>query len=335
MNDPYAVLEVGQDADANTIRRAFRRLARELHPDLNAAADAEERFRALVDAYAQLSDPNTQPSPAQSEPGEASLFQEAARRWAADGQDVLTVAHLDLVTSIVGGRIDVRVRGPVTCAPCQGTGFDREGPAVICWTCSGTGRVTFTNRFGESSGTCLNCGGERSQPTRDCTACSGRGTVNGERTVSVHVPEGTGDGETIVVPGAGGPGGRSGSAGDLLVVVAIARHPVYTRVGLDLRIVVPLSFVEAVTGADIVIPTFEGPLTVRIPHGTQGGTVFRVEARGVRSGAERGDLLVTTHVTVPTDLSTGDISLLERMPDGGASKLRTRLFDAMSDEPSL
>jgi molecular chaperone DnaJ len=264
--------------------------------------------------------------------GEASLFQEAGRRWAANGQDVVAVAHLDLVTSIDGGPVAVTVRGPVSCVPCEGTGFDREGAAVTCWTCEGTGQVTFTNRFGESTGTCLTCGGEKSQPAQRCVACEGRGTVMGERVVSVDIPAGTGDGDTITVAGLGGPSGRGGTPGDLLVVVALDPHPVFSRAGLDLTIVIPVSFAEAVQGAELAIPTFDGPLGIALPAGTQGGTVFAVRGRGVRSGDDVGDLLVTVHITVPTDVSAEVVGRLSELPDGGASELRSMLFDAMDTD---
>jgi molecular chaperone DnaJ len=335
--DPYDVLELSPDASAEAIRRAFRRLARDLHPDLNPDdPGAEVRFRMVVEAYRVLADPRERAEHQRSHPyapppnlGEASLFQEAGRRWATDGQDVLAVAHLDLVTSLQGGVVDVRVSGPVACSHCTGSGFDPAGTVVTCWTCAGTGTVTYTNRFGESTGTCLTCGGEKSQPAEECPVCSGHGTVVGERLVSVDIPEGAGEGDTITVPGAGGPGGKGGDPGDLLVVVAIEPHPVYTRVGLDLRLVAPVSFAEAVMGAEIRLPTFEGPITITVPAGTQGGAVFAVKGRGVRSGDRTGDLMVTVHITVPTGLTAAQQARLAGLPDGGAGELRSELLAAM------
>ena len=335
--DPYAVLELGHDADVETIRRAFRRLARRLHPDLNPEdSEAGARFREVVEAYTLLLDPATRAEHDRSHPyapppqaGEASLFQEAGRRWAADGQDVVAVAHIDLVTSITGGPVPVTVRGPVPCPGCSGSGFDPAGNAVTCWTCDGTGRVTYSNRFGESVGTCLTCGGEKTQPAQRCATCGGRGTVSGERTVTVDIPTGAGDGETVTIPRAGGPSGRGGTPGDLLVVVAVDPHPVYTRSGLDLHIVVPISFREAVLGATMLVPTFQGPLQLTIPAGTQGGSVFAVRGRGVASAGETGDLLVTVHITVPTALGDDQLAHLELLPTGDARQLRDALLASM------
>lgn len=336
--DPYDLLELSPDASAEAIRRAFRRLARHLHPDLNPDdPEAEVRFRMVVEAYRVLADPRERAEHQRSHPyapppdlGEASLFQEAGRRWATDGQDVLAVAHLDLVTSIQGGVVDVRVSGPVACSHCTGSGFDPAGTVVTCWTCAGTGTVTYTNRFGESTGTCLTCGGEKSQPSEECPVCSGHGTVVRERLVSVDIPEGAGEGDTITVPGQGGPGGKGGDPGDLLVVVAIDPHPVYTRSGLDLRVVAPISFQEAVLGADISIPTFDGGVSISIPPGTQGGTVFALRGRGVQAESGSGDLLVAVHIAVPTDLTAAERKRIATLPAEPVEDLRQSLFEAMN-----
>ncbi len=341
IEDPYRVLEVGAEATDAEIRRAFRRLARQLHPDLNPDDDSSAaRFRLVSEAYRVLLDPRERAqadrSGATAMPPDAgataSVFQESGRKWARNGQDVVAVAKIDLVTSIGGGPVQVRVTGPVTCTVCAGSGYDPDGSVVTCWTCDGSGQVTFTNRMGESTGICLTCGGEGRQASQECGACAGHGTVVGERLVDVTLPPAVDEGDMVTVTGAGGPGGRGGRPGDLLVFVTIDPHPVFTRSGLDLRVTIPITFTEAALGATVAVPTFDTPLSVAVPPGTQGGTVLAVEGRGVRTAdGTTGRLLITLNIGVPTDLIEDDRGSLESLTGTFGPDLRSILFGEMQD----
>jgi len=334
--DPHALLEVETDASRAEIRRAFRRLARLHHPDLHPDdPDAPARFRAMSEAYRSLMNARDRTLPPEpTTEGRPSVFQESGRRWARNGQDVVAVAKIDLVRSMAGGPVDVVVTGPVTCSQCAGDGFDPEGPAVVCWECNGSGTVTFANRLGESTGTCLTCGGQGRQATETCPSCDGKGTVIGQRTVTVDLPVAVDDGATVVVPGAGGPGGLGGTPGDLLVFVTIEPHPVYRRDHLDLHIAVPITFTEAAFGADVAIPTFGDPITIRVPAGTQGGTVLAVRGQGVEDDhGQIGDLLITLHITVPIDADPATRTTLESLTGTLAVDLRSHLFEAMDEGP--
>jgi molecular chaperone DnaJ len=331
-DDPYDLLELESDASRSEIRRAFRRLARLHHPDLHPDDPAASaRFRAMSEAYRALMTAREQtPIAEPTIEGRPSVFQESGRRWARNGQDVVTVAKVDLVRSMAGGPVDVRVTGPVTCSHCEGDGFDPEGPAIVCWDCNGSGTVTFANRVAESTGTCLTCGGQGRQATDTCPSCDGKGTVIGERTVTVDLPVAVDDGDTVVVSRAGGPGGLGGTPGDLLVFVTIEPHPVYRRDHLDLHITVPITFTEAVFGTDIAIPTFDDPITIRIPGGTQGGTVLAVKGGGVSDDhGNTGDLLITLHIAVPAEADPSDRDQIESLTGTLATELRSHLFDAM------
>lgn len=325
--DLYALLEVSPDAGDDEIRRAFRRLARRYHPDLNRDRSAPERFRLIAEAYQTLVDPvarygydrehlerRIRPyDAAAAEPGRANLFQEAGRRWQADGRDVLAVVEVDLEHSLAGGPTKVVAEGPVRCRECGGDGYDPAGHTVTCWTCHGTGTVTYTNRFGDSVGICLTCGGQKTQPAGPCRVCAGAGTIDTRRTVLFDLPAGADDGDTITVAGQGGPGGGGGRAGDLLVVVRVRPHLVFTRSGADLSAKVSVTYPQAVFGAEVEVPTIAGSTRMEIPAGTQGGTVFRLAGRGVRHGATAGDLLVTVTVAVPVDPGGEHRRLLERL----------------------
>jgi molecular chaperone DnaJ len=331
---------VGPDASSGEIRRAFRRLARESHPDLKPGdAGAAEQFRLVSEAYRVLSDPTERASADRSmghvsvatapTGGTGSVFQEAGRRWVEDGQDVVAVAHIDMVRSIDGGRVDVTVQGPVACGACMGGGFDPDGPAVVCWTCSGSGTVTFRNRLGESTGVCLTCGGEGRQAKDRCVGCSGKGTVTGTRIVAIDMPVAVDDDDTIMVRGGGGPGGRGGRDGDLYVVVRIDPHPVFERHGLDLLMSLPVSFAEAVLGVAVDIPVFGTDVNVVVPPGTQGGTIIVIPGAGITDAAgTTGSLGVEIQIAVPSEPTTS-LEELERVSVVSGHDRRKELLDRM------
>lgn len=330
-DDLHLQLEIEPDASRAEIRRAFRRLARMYHPDLHPEdPGAAERFRAMSDAYRTMLTESERTATLTPTEGRPSVFQESGRRWARNGQDVVAVAKIDLVRSMAGGPVHVTVTGPVTCTHCQGDGYDPDGVAVTCWDCDGTGTMTFVNRLGESTGTCLTCGGQGRQATEPCPPCEARGTVIDERVVTVDLPVAVDDGDTVVVAGSGGPGGLGGTPGDLLVFVTIVPHPVYARHHLDLQVTVPITFTEAALGATVTVPTFDEPVTIEVPAGTQGGTVLAVESLGVTDDAgNTGNLEITLNIVVPTDAVEADRKSIEALTGTMGAALREQLFEEM------
>ena len=330
--EPHILLEIEQDASRAEIRRAFRRLARLHHPDLHPDdAGAAERFREMSDAYRTLvAEQERFAELGPAEAGRPSVFQESGRRWARNGQDVVAVAKIDLVRSMAGGPVDVTVTGPVNCGHCKGDGYDPDGDAIVCWDCDGSGTMTFTNRMGESTGTCLTCGGQGRQATEPCSECDARGTVIDERVVTVDLPVAIDDGDTVIVPKAGGPGGLGGTPGDLLVFVTIEPHPVYRRNRLDLQIAVPITFTEAALGTTLTVPTFDEQVTIEVPAGTQGGTILAVAGRGVSDNdGKTGNLEITLNIAVPTDAVESDRKKLETLTGTMGTRLREILFEEM------
>lgn len=305
--DPYRIMGLSPDATDDQVRRAFRKLARTLHPDLNPDdPTASERFREVAAAYRLLVSSSERaaydahhvgskvvPPPE----GEPNIFQDSGRKWSRNGEDVLAVADIDFETAVAGGQVPVTVTGPITCGGCGGTGYDRAGSEVVCWTCDGKKTVAYRNRFGESVGTCLTCGGEGTQPSERCALCSGRGTIVGRRMVDVEIEPGVDDGDTMTVAGAGGPGGPGGNPGDLLVVIRVRRHPIFRRIDDDVFVSVPITISEAVAGAVVHVPAPAGPVRLLIPPGTDGGTEFRLAGRGARDG----DLIATVRIILPKD----------------------------------
>jgi molecular chaperone DnaJ len=339
-DNPYALLGVGNDATADEVRRAYRRLARVMHPDVNRDDPrAEARFLEIAEAYRTLVDPELRRrhdrafpthgdrvSKAAAEPtGERTVWQEAGRREAEDGQDVLAVRAVDFDEAVTGGVFDVEVKGPIRCETCDGDGFDPTGRVIVCKSCNGSGSVTYTNRFGESTGMCLTCAGEGMRAAEPCETCRGSGRIAGYRVVAVEIPAGVDSGDTVIAQGQGGPGGRGGRAGDLYVVVEVRPHELFDRQGLDLVLTVPITYSEAVFGTTVSLPTLEGRVRIEIPPGTQGGTVLAVKGRGIAARDETGDLLVRVHVAVPRNPSEVERDLLDQLARHEPTDLRSHL----------
>lgn len=280
--DLYATLGVAPDASKPEITKAYRRLARDLHPDTNADPAAEDRFKAVSIAYDVLRDADRRAAYDQ-----ARRLSTSRPRRRSGGGYTIRVENLDDIS----GSGDARRSGVRTRA--GGSLFDdlfdpaaRTGTARARPRRGADARAELTLPFADAVG----------GTTRTVTA-------PGHGPVVVRIPPGVDDGQTIRVPGKGRPGPGGGPPGDLLVTVHVAQDPVFARQGQDLTVTVPVSYREAVLGADVTVPTIHhGPVTVRIPPGTPGGRVLRVRGRGVPSPGGAGDLLVTIQVEVPTSL---------------------------------
>lgn len=293
--DLYATLGVAPDATPADLTKAYRRLARELHPDTNADPAAEDRFKAVSAAYEVLRDPGTRAAYDQ-----ARQRTRSGARPRPGGGYTIRVDNLDGVDGLAD------LRGFASRAGGRGRSlFDDllgSGP-----------RPGRASRAGPRRG--ADARAELTLPFAEAIAGTTRTlTLPGQRSVAVRLPAGVDDGQTIRVAGKGEPGRGGGPPGDLLVTVHVEPHPIFGRDGHDLTLTVPVSYAEAALGADVTVPTLGGdPVTVRIPPGTPTGRVLRIRGRGVPSAEGAGDLLVTVHVEVPTNLGEHQRALLREL----------------------
>ncbi|THV40917.1 molecular chaperone DnaJ [Glycomyces buryatensis] len=361
--DFYAVLGVPQDASKKEIEKAYRKLARELHPDHNADADAEDRFKGLSEAYSVLHDDKSRAEYDQiqlmksgrggfggmghgganvnfedlfggSSPtgGFTDLFGDLfsrtgggshRRRGAAvRGADLRTHITLDFADAVRGTTTELHMRSPGECHTCHGSGARPGTSPTQCPRCGGTGLVTENQGAFSFAQPCTECEGTGSVVTDPCIDCGGTGAVTEDRVITVRVPTGIADGQTIRLAGRGAPGERGGPAGDLLVRVGVRTHPLFARDGDNVTLRLPVSFPEAATGAKVKVPTLEGPVTLKVAAGTPSGRVLRVKGRGVPG---KGDLLVTVEVEVPTELSEEAKEALEKYAAAAPAADRARL----------
>ena len=341
-HDYYELLGVGRDADENEIKRAFRRKARELHPDVSEAADAEERFREVVEAYEVLSKTETRElydrfghaglagggfRPSQFDFGSLTdlfsaffgddVFGVAGRPRRARGGDVAAEVEIELVDAATGVVRDVPYDVVVPCARCGGDRAEPGTAVTACPGCDGLGRVQQVSRsvFGEfvRSQTCPRCGGDGRLVEHPCEECEGEGRTVERRTLSVEVPAGIHDGQRIRLSGAGHAGSLGGPAGDVYVRVRVRRDERFVREGDDVYSTIDLTITEAALGAARTIDTLDGEVELTFDAGTQPGEIRVLPGRGmpVLQGFGRGDHRVLVNVVVPRHLTDEQRALLE------------------------
>lgn len=332
--DHYAALGVGRNASAEEIRSAYRRLARQYHPDVSAASDAG-RFKEITVAYEILSDPEKRQRYdmfGDSELGEGSgfgiddlfntFFGGARRRERGPvrGADLRLQIELDLEEAVTGVEKTVRVPRQETCGHCNGSGAEPGSKSSTCPTCSGRGEVRQVQQsvFGRfvSVTTCPRCGGSGRAIDRTCTQCRAEGRVQAESEVRVGIPAGIDDGQQIRVGGEGESGMRGGPPGDLYVLVRLREHEHFKRDGDDLIHVLRITPAQAVLGDDLSVPTIDGQhAQVRIPAGAQHGQSVRVRGKGVPRlhASGRGDQLVYLEVSVPRSLTKEERALYQKL----------------------
>lgn len=339
--DYYEILGVDRSAGQDEIKRAYRKLARELHPDANPGdASAEARFKQVAEAYEILSDPakrsrydrfGTTGSGGMGggDPFAASglgdlfdaFFNTGGRSEAGPqrGADLEVVAMLTLDDVVNGVSKEVTVRTAVPCDTCEATGAAPGSQAVRCDQCGGTGQVRQVRQsiLGQmvTTATCARCSGEGVNISDPCPDCSGEGRRVEERTYVVDVPAGVGDGSTLRLTGRGAVGRRGGGAGDLYVQVRIEEHDVFARDGDHLTAELHIPVTQAALGARVPFASIDGEVVVDIPAGSQTGELFRFRDRGVPKlrGRARGDLVLALVVDTPTDLSAEQEELLRQL----------------------
>lgn len=343
MRDYYEILGVQRNADADAIKKAYRKQALKYHPDRNSGSkDAEEKFREATEAYEVLRDPDKRA--AYDRFGHAGVQGGRAGQGFSgfDFGDALNIfmrdfgsfGFEDLFANRQGGRRrrrkgpDVRVRLPLTlaevasgvkrtlkldltaaCEACDGSGAAGGTALDTCTTCGGAGEVRRLQQsvLGQmvSVSTCPACGGEGTQVRERCEECAGGGAKRVEREVEVEVPAGVSSGDYITLRGQGNAGGRGAEPGDLLVVLDVKDDDRFIREGADLIHDLGVTFAQAALGAEIEVPTVDGKATIEIPEGTQSGRMLRMRGRGLPRlrGGGRGDQIVRVHVWTPTQLS--------------------------------
>jgi len=342
--DYYAILGVRRDASQDEIKKAYRRLARELHPDVNPDPETQERFKEITQAYEVLSDPKKREmydlgaDPFAPGGGAGAGFGAAGfpfsdimdaffgtatsrgpRSRARRGRNATLRVELDLAETAFGTTRELAIDTAVVCNVCSGAGTAPGTHPETCETCLGRGEVQQVTRsfLGQvmTSRPCPHCGGYGSVIRQPCPECSGDGRVRTRRTIKVRIPAGVESGTHIQLAGEGevGPGG--GPAGDLFLEIVERPHPIFEREGDDLHCTVQIPMTAAALGTQVAIETLDGTEEVDIRPGTQSGQVIRLHGRGVRHLNEsgRGDLLIHVNVETPTNLDEEQEELLRRL----------------------
>jgi len=338
--DLYETLGVSRSATPEEIKRAFRQLAREHHPDVNQDPQADERFKEINEAYQVLSDPerrvvydrtgrtgsNTRDAggfgPFGASPFEDIFDMFFGRERPAGGEpgpergsDLRITLEVTLEEAAHGADKVIQVTREETCPVCFGTGAEKGSTPETCPTCHGAGQVRYSRRtaFGSFAQitTCPQCGGRTKVVRHPCGECGGTGRANANREISVKVPAGVEDGTRLRLSGEGEAGMRGGGRGDLYVDVTIATHAVFARRGHDLHCEVPITMVQAALGDQVEVPTLDGPASLIVTPGFQPGSTMKLRGKGMptlRDG--RGDLIVHFQVVVPTELTKEQERLL-------------------------
>src|SRR5438270_10820194 len=342
--DYYELLGISRGADEGDIKKAFRRLARELHPDVSSAPDAEERFREVVEAYEVLSKPETRElydryghaglrsggfQPGHFDFGSlsdlfAAFFGDdlVGARPSSRGPDLAAEVEIELVDAARGAKREVPFRVAVTCAHCGGDGAEPGSEITTCPTCAGAGRLQQVSRsvFGEFVRTqaCPTCGGTGQKIEQPCTKCDGAGRVLEERSLEVEIPRGIHDGQQIRIGGEGHAGLLGAQAGDVYVQVRVRSDPRFVRDGDDIFSTTDLTITQAALGVTLTLPTLDGDEELEFAAGTQPGEIRVLRGRGmpVLPGFGRGDRRVLVNVQVPRRLTEEQRALLQEFERG-------------------
>jgi molecular chaperone DnaJ len=245
----------------------------------------------------------------------------------ARGPDLQTEVRVTFEQAVTGTTIPLRIQGPAPCETCGGSGAAPGTAPEVCPRCHGTGTVAENQGLFSMARACPRCGGSGAIVEHPCPTCAGSGSVRRTREFSVRVPAGVQDGQRIRVPGRGEAGTPGSAPGDLYVRVRVEPHPIFGRRGSDLTVHLPVTFSEAALGANVAVPTVNGPVTLKVPAGTTSGKTFRIRGKGAprpKKGGQ-GDLLVTVHVDVPSKLSKEEKDLLKRLQEARKESPRRQL----------
>ncbi len=342
--DYYEVLGVSRDASAEDIKSAFRRLARQYHPDVNKSPDAEQVFKEINEAYGVLSDTEKRASydrfghagvngmggaPDFTTVDFSDIFEEffgfgmgssrRSRNAPRRGADLNYVLNLTFEEAVFGADKEIEITRDEVCSTCKGSGAEPGTTPVRCTTCGGRGEVRQTRQTFLGSmvqvTTCPACNGSGEVISSPCHTCKGRGLERKTLKKMVHVPAGVDNGTQIRLSGEGQPGAAGGPHGNLYLEIRVKEHKFFRRKGDDILLDLNINIAQAALGAEIDVPTVDGNTKLNIPAGTQPGKIFRLKGKGVTNvrNANRGDQLVVVNVEVPTRLTKDQQALFEQL----------------------
>lgn len=358
--DYYEVLGVSKTASDDEIKKAYRKMAKKYHPDINPGnAEAEAKFKEANEAYEVLSDSTKrsrydQFGHAGTDPngfggggfGGFGGFEDmdisdifgsffgggfggrtsARRNGPRKGGDISENVILSFEEAAFGVKKQIKIYRVEDCDECRGVGAKNAADKQTCPVCGGSGEVRTTQRspFGQfvNVSACNNCQGTGTIIKNPCAKCKGKGKIKRSRTIEVNFPAGINHGETVSLRGQGDAGYKGGPGGDLYVTVTLRRHPIFSRNGTEVYCEVPITFVQATLGAEIDVPTLDGVIKYTIPDGTQSGTTFRLRGKGIKNvrTGVRGDQVITVVVEVPKNLTAEQKSALKKFGEATNDK---------------
>ena len=347
--DYYEVLGVSKGASDDELKKAYRKLAKKYHPDLNPNnKEAETRFKEVNEAYEVLSDSQKRArydkfGHAANDPNSGfggfggqggfdgfdfgDIFEsffgggfgqrnQRANNGPRRGNDLKYILDVTFLEAAFGVEKEISIQRMETCDVCHGTGGKQGEKPVTCKNCNGKGQINYkqSTPFGQfiTTKTCEVCRGQGTVVLHPCTKCSGRGHIKQNRKIKINIPAGIDNGQSISIRGEGEAGQRGGVPGDLYVSIRIKEHPIFKRRDNNVYCEMPITFIQATLGAEIEVPTIDGRVKYSIPEGTQTGTMFRLKGKGIKTlrGGGRGDQYVTVKVEIPKRLKENQKAIL-------------------------
>ncbi|HIV81526.1 MAG TPA: molecular chaperone DnaJ [Candidatus Salinicoccus merdavium] len=361
--DYYEILGVEKSASKEEIKKAYRKLSKKYHPDINQEEGSDEKFKEVAEAYEVLSDENKRSQydrfgheGMKSQFGGGGGFQgsggfggfedifssffgggrQADPNAPRKGDDLQYTMTVDFEEAVFGVTKTITIKKEVTCDTCDGSGAKPGTSKSTCSMCSGSGRVAVEQNtpFGriQTERTCPTCDGSGQEIKDPCNKCKGTGTVTKDVDIEVTVPEGVDNGQQIRVQGQGEPGINGGPAGDLYIVFRVRPDSRFTRDDDDIHYELPITFAQAALGDEIKVPTISSEVVLTIPAGTQTGRRFRLKEKGVKNvhGYGYGDQFITVKVVTPTKLSEDEIEIFRKLAEQGGEKINEQqenIFD--------
>ncbi len=349
--DYYEVLGVSKTATADEIKKSYRKLAKQYHPDVNKDAGAEDKFKEISEAYEVLSDDDKKAAYDRyghdglngqggfggfGQGGFQGGFQDVdlsdifgsffgggstrqRRSGPMQGEDRFMQVEIDFMDAINGKKVELKINIDEKCEKCGGTGAKSSDSVHTCSRCNGKGTIRQQQRtvFGTivNETTCPDCNGTGKIIKEKCDHCRGNGYVNQNITIDVTIPKGINNGQQIRIANKGYRGANGGPNGDLFIEIRIRNHPNFKRDGKNIHLTIPISSVDAALGCEVDVPTVHGDVSLKIPEGCQHGTVLRLKGKGVKDlrSDNYGDQLVTVEVKTPTKLSKEEKELYKKL----------------------